>query len=279
MPDMQPGLDLSAVLGAAVAHALKARGGPDAARRALGVLDFTSLNDGDTEESVARFLDRARMPRGPVAAVCLWPRFVTQARRALDGSGIRIACVANFPGGGTDAAAVASEIREAVAAGTDEVDVVLPYHAFLAGDARAAAAVIAAARAACGADVRLKVILETGAMDRAAAIVAAARLAIAEGADFIKTSTGKRTPGASPQAAALMLDIIRETPGRTVGLKPAGGIRTTADAAIFMALAEAILGPSAVAPDRFRIGASSLLTDLLAVLGQDAPAAVETGGY
>jgi deoxyribose-phosphate aldolase len=143
---------------------------------------------------------------------------------------------------------------------------VLPWRALQAGDDRAAAAVLAAVRRACE-GLRLKVILETGELADDAVIRRAAALALAEGADFLKTSTGKTPTGATPAAARALLETIAATPGSVAGFKVSGGVRTVADAALYMGLVRDVLGPAALTRQRFRIGASGLLTDIEAVLG------------
>lgn len=251
-----------------MAAAREAPATPAVAARAIGLLDLTSLNDDDTPESIARHCARALTPAGPVAAVCIWPRFVPEARAALDG--VRVATVVNFPAGGSDAGAVRAETLSALEAGADEIDVVLPYRAYLAGERATALAVLETVCEACADRARVKAILETGALEDPAAILAASRDAIAAGVDFLKTSTGKIAISATLEACALMLQAISETAargGRLVALKASGGIRTTADAAQYLALADAVMGPGWATPATFRFGASGLLDALLATLG------------
>ena len=240
------------------------------ARPIIGLLDLTSLEDSDDEAKIAGLCRRAVTPHGKVAAVCVYGRFVPQCRAALSGTGIRVAAVVNFPHGGTDAEAAAEEAAGLVALGADEIDMVLPYDAFLHGETAVARAVVVACRGACGDRAKLKVILETGALAEPARIVEASRLAIAAGADFIKTSTGKGPPGATPAAARAMLTVIRET-ARPVGFKASGGVRTLEQALDYVSLAEEIMGAGWCTPANFRIGASGLLDDLLRHLG-DGPA-------
>lgn len=239
------------------------------ARRALAHLDLTSLNDDDDDTAVTALCRRALGPAGHPAAVCVWPRFVPLCRDLLADSGVRIACVTNFPDGAPDVAAAADETREAVALGTHEVDVVLPYTVWLAGERQLAVDLVAACHEACGDTVLLKVILETGRLTSPDNIRAASEDAIVGGADFIKTSTGKIDISATPEAAEAMLQVIKSA-DRPVGLKVAGGIRSVADAGAYMAQADAIMGPDWVTPSTFRIGASGLLNDIAATLGMDA---------
>jgi deoxyribose-phosphate aldolase len=248
----------------------------EAARRALELVDLTSLNDDDTPERIAALCTQAVTPAGHVAAVCIYAPFVRQAAAALRGSGVRVATVANFPAGAPDADAVAAEANAAVDAGADEVDVVLPYAHYAAGDRETALEVVRAARDATAGAV-LKVILETGRLASAELIRAAAADALAAGADFVKTSTGKLQPGATLEAARPMLEAIRDA-GRG-GFKAAGGVRTAEDAGAYLDLADAILGPGWTAPATFRFGASGLLVDLLDALGVDAGPSRGTSAY
>ena len=237
----------------------------EVARRALGLLDLTELSDDCTAEAVDRLCALAVGSAGRVAAVCVWPAFVRQAKDALTGTGVRVATVVNFPGGGDDADATAAETSEALASGADEIDVVLPYRALLRGDTEVAAAVLDAVAAQLGPDHRMKVILETGELPDAATIESAARLAIDHRADFIKTSTGKTPVSATLEAAATMLEVIR-TSDHPVGLKPSGGIRTLDDAQAYLDLADSVMGPRWATPATFRFGASGLHDALVAVL-------------
>ena len=235
------------------------------AATALACLDLTSLNDADTPADIDKLCARARGPHGRTAAVCVWPRFAAQARALLPPE-VAVAAVANFPDGSSDIARAVADTRAIVDAGAQEVDVVIPYR-----DLDTAPALLAAVRAACP-GLRLKVILETGELQDPALITRACRIARAAGADFLKTSTGKTAVSATPAAAALLLQAIAADPaarGR-VGFKPAGGIRTVADAAAYIALVVEHLGEGAVTPARFRIGASGLLNDIEAVLGGGA---------
>ncbi len=239
------------------------------ARTALACLDLTSLGDADTPADIEALCGRAQGRFGHTAAVCVWPRFAALARSRLP-TGIAVAAVANFPDGGSEIQRALRDTGEIVDAGAQEVDVVMPYR-----ELAAAPALLAAVRRACE-GLRLKVILETGELQDAALIGRACRIALDAGADFLKTSTGKTPRSASPEAARLMLDAIAtDAKARGhVGFKPAGGIRTVADAGVYIALVAEILGPAALTPARFRIGASGLLADIEAVLaGRSRPTA------
>ena len=248
------------------------------AARALGLLDLTSLNDDDDEAAVDALCARARTDFGPVAAVCIWPRFVTRARDALQDSGIKVAAVANFPEGGGDIAAALRDTRGIVADGADEVDLVMPYRHWLAGDTPLACEMVAACKEACGSQASLKVILETGELKDPAIIYDAATALIVAGADFVKTSTGKIEVSATLEAAEAMLKAIKDL-SADAGFKAAGGIRDTAAAGAYLALADRIMGANWADARRFRFGASGLLNDLLAVLGGEAPPPAAEQGY
>jgi deoxyribose-phosphate aldolase len=231
------------------------------ARRLIACLDLTELKDGCTQADVDRLLARAATPAGPVAAVCIWPQFVARAVATLRGSGILVATVVNFPAGGDDIEAAVAETRFAVDAGADEVDMVIAWRR-VADDAGFVMRQVAALKQAAGGR-RLKAILETGALAEPRLVESAARAAIEGGADFVKTSTGKVAAGATPQAVSIMARAIAAS-GRPVGLKPSGGMRTLADASAMLEAAEAELGAGWATPRTFRLGASSLLDDLLA---------------
>lgn len=244
------------------------------ARRALSLLDLTDLNDDSNAAAIEKLCAQAQTPFGNTAAICIWPRFVAQARGILGkGHAVKIATVVNFPAGDLTVAEVIAETKQAIADGADEIDLVIPYRDFIIGDEAAVVEMVEAVKAACTPPILLKTILETGALKDPALIREASDLAIAAGADFIKTSTGKFAVNATLQAAEIMLNAIKAS-GKPVGFKPAGGVRTVADAGDYLALAAAILGEGWATPKTFRFGASGLLGDILATLGgQPAPAA------
>lgn len=235
----------------------------DTARALIACLDLTNLNEDCTEGDVATLCERAPTPEGEVAAICIWPRFVAFARKSL-APGIRIATVVNFPEGGEDVEATVAETKAAVSDGADEIDMVIAY-ARVAADPGFVTDQVRRVKAAAG-PARVKTILETGELGDARLIRSACEAALAGGADFLKTSTGKRPISATPQAAEILLTAIAEA-GGTVGFKPAGGVKTFEDAKAYRDLATRICGPDYVVPERFRIGASSVLDDLLAVAG------------
>jgi deoxyribose-phosphate aldolase len=248
------------------------------ARQALACLDLTSLNDGDDEASVQALCRRAQGPFGTVAAVCVWPGLATAARRWAD-TRVAVAAVANFPAGRTDIPAALRDVAQIVEAGAQEVDLVLPWRVLRSGDHRSCSELVGAVRKAC-AGLKLKLIIESGELADAALIAQACRIGIDAGVDFLKTSTGKTPIGATPAAARVMLRSIAtdRSAAQRLGFKVSGGVRTMADAAPYMALVREILGDEALQPQRFRIGASALLSDIEAILGR-GPAAPVAEGY
>ena len=247
-----------------------------AARTALACLDLTSLNDADTPADIDALCRRARTAHGDVAAVCVWPRFVAQARAALPAS-IKVAAVANFPDGALDVQRALADIAAIAQAGGDEVDVVLPHRALLADQSTEVAEFLSEVRFASR-PLTLKVIIESGELGTTERIAQATRMALAAGADFVKTSTGKTQVGATPAAAAVMLKEIAASGLPAAGFKASGGVRSVADAAGYIAQAEAALGAGALNPQRLRFGASGLLTDIESVLS-GADSVASTAAY
>lgn len=239
----------------------------DIARRAITLLDLTELGDNATDDDVRALCARAVGPHGTVAAVCVWPRHVALAHHLLANTGVRVATVVNFPSGDDPIDDVVALTESALADGADEIDLVLPYRAFLAGDTSHAAAMIDRVRHAAHAHT-LKVILETGELPSPDVVRDAAELAVAHGADFIKTSTGKTPHSASLEATEVMLGVIRGA-GRPIGLKPSGGIRTLADATAYLEQADGFMGHGWATAHTFRFGASGLLTALQSAIAGD----------
>ncbi len=230
----------------------------EVARRVISLLDLTSLNDDDDNTTIDNLCQRALQAR--VAAVCVWPRFVKFSCQQLNGSDVKVATVINFPDGGIDIGSTREEACHAIAKGADEIDLVMPYKAWLQGDYSIGQKMISEVKTVCGEAILLKVILETGRLGTQDRIAEASRDAITAGADFLKTSTGKTSISATPDAAEAILNTIRDT-GRSIGFKPSGGIRTVQQAASYLYLAEHIMGTSWVQPSTFRFGASGLLDD------------------
>jgi deoxyribose-phosphate aldolase len=247
------------------------------AARALRSLDLTDLTDNCTDQAIDTLCKKALDPRGPVAAVCVWPQFVKRAQDNLKGSPVRIATVVNFPAGGEDVSRVTDDTQEALSDGANEIDLVLPYGALRRGDLAVVREMVEAVREMVDQERLLKVILETGELKDPKLIETASRIAIDAGADFIKTSTGKTPVSATPEAAEIMLNAIKAS-GKPVGLKPSGGIRTAADAKLYLELADRIMGPGWATPRTFRIGASSVYDTLIAAIEGRAGTAA-TGNY
>ncbi len=251
-----------------------------AALRALKLMDLTTLNDDDTDQKVIDLCRSANSPVGTTAAICIYPRFIPIAKKTLREQGtpeVKIATVTNFPHGNDDIDIAVAETKAAVAYGADEVDVVFPYRALIAGNETVGFELVKQCKAACG-EITLKVIIETGELKEEALIRKASEISINAGADFIKTSTGKVPVNATPEYAEIMLTVIKEMDvAARVGFKPAGGVRTAEDAAQYLAMADRILGDSWADASHYRFGASSLLANLLHTLGEGEEAA--QGGY
>jgi deoxyribose-phosphate aldolase len=242
---------------------------PDLARRLMSLTDLTSLNDSDDATSVRTLSILARTAPVRPATVCIWARWIAVALEALQDSGTPVCAVANFPDGAADPSAAAVETAAAVAAGAREVDVVFPYRAMLAGDLQVGLRLVRACREACAERALLKVILETGQLRNADDIRQAAEIAIDGGANFLKTSTGKTRPAATPEAADVLLAVIAAAArrGLTIGFKASGGIRTIEDALAYLALYERRFGAGSASASSFRIGASALFKELVAAAG------------
>lgn len=239
---------------------------------AIRMTDLTTLEGADTPGKVRALCAKARRPdpgdpNAPtVAAVCVYPDLVEVARGELDGSGISVAAVATaFPSGRAALDVKLADVRSAVAAGADEIDMVIDRGAFLAGRYGAVLDEIRRTRE-IAADAHLKVILETGELATLDNVRRASWLALAGGADFIKTSTGKVAPASTRPVTLVMLQAVRdfhEATGDRRGVKSAGGIRTAKDALRYLVLLNEVAGPAWLTPERFRFGASSLLNDLV----------------
>lgn len=239
---------------------------------AIRCMDLTTLEGIDTPGKVRALCTKAMRPDPAmegipaVAAVCVYPELVPVAAQVVAGSGVKVASVAGtFPAGLGPLDVRLDEIRAAVAAGADEIDIVLNRSAFLSGRYRQAFDEVAASKDACG-PAHLKVILETGELGSYDEIRRASMLAMAAGTDFIKTSTGKIGTNATPPTALCMAEAIRDfadQTGTAVGLKLAGGIRTAKQSWQYLVLVQETLGAEWLTPDRFRLGASSLLNDVL----------------
>ena len=239
---------------------------------ALRMMDLTTLEGSDSEGKVRQLCNKAlhpytELPDIPsVAAVCVYPNRVKLAKHILKGSNIHVASVATaFPSGMSSFEIKLDDVRYAVEEGADEIDMVISRGAFLSGDYALVYDEIAQTKEACG-DAHLKVILETGELGSLEHVRMASDLAMQAGADFIKTSTGKIQPAATMPVVLVMLQAIRDfyfETGKTIGMKPAGGIRSSKQAIQYLVMVKEILGEKWLTPDLFRFGASSLANDVL----------------
>jgi deoxyribose-phosphate aldolase len=255
---------------------------------AIRMMDLTTLEGKDTPGKVRALAGKARRPDPTdpsipsVAALCVYPNMIATAKDALRGSEVKVAAVATyFPSGQTAFEVKLADVRSAIALGADEIDMVLDRGAFLAGEYARAYDEIVAVKEACG-ETHLKVILETGELETYDNVRRASVLAMAAGADFIKTSTGKVQPAATLPVTLVMLEAIRDffqQTGRAVGMKPAGGIRTAKEAISYLTVLYETLGPDWMTPDRFRFGASSLLNDVLMQIRKERSGNYSGGDY
>lgn len=235
-------------------------------------IDLTTLDTSDSDERVMRFTERVNdfdnehPDLKNVAAICVYPNFAAIVKETLQVEGVRIACVAGgFPSSQTFIEVKVAETALAVADGADEIDIVISVGKFLSGDYETLCDEIEEQKAACQ-NAHLKVILETGALKSASNIMKASILAMYAGADFIKTSTGKQQPAATPEAAYVMCQAIKayhQKTGRRIGFKPAGGINTVNDAVVYYTIVKEVLGDEWLNNNLFRLGTSRLANLLL----------------
>jgi deoxyribose-phosphate aldolase len=247
-------------------------------RLAVQMMDLTTLEGKDTPGKVRAMCAKAVTPLsgdpsiGPCAAVCVYPNLVAVAKAALAGSGVKVASVATaFPSGQSPLDVKLADVRRAVELGADEIDMVIDRGAMLSGDYAKVFDEIAATKEACG-PAHLKVILETGELGSYDVVRKASEIGIAAGGDFIKTSTGKVQPAATPAVTLVMLQAIADhyyATGRRIGMKPAGGVRTAKQALHYLVIVKETLGDAWLTPDLFRFGASALLNDVLMQLEKE----------
>jgi deoxyribose-phosphate aldolase len=259
-----------------------------ALRLALSMTDLTTLEGKDTEGKISQLCHKALFPCPDlpdlpcVAAVCVYPNHVAQAKKQLSFTPVKVASVATaFPSGNSDRNQKLQEVRVAIDAGADEVDMVISRGKFLQGEYAFVEDEIASVKAACG-ESRLKVILETGEIGPLEKIRLASDIAMAAGADFIKTSTGKIQPAATLPVTLVMLDAIADyhrKSGRMVGMKPAGGISTAKTALHYLVMLQETLGGAWMQPDWFRFGASSLVNDIVLQLLKQSQGAYASKDY
>ncbi|HEX9609624.1 MAG TPA: deoxyribose-phosphate aldolase [Candidatus Limnocylindria bacterium] len=255
---------------------------------AIRMMDLTTLEGKDTPGKVRALAGKARRPDPTdpsipsVAALCVYPNLIPTAVEALRGSGVKVASVATyFPSGAAPLEVKLHDVRSAIEMGADEIDMVIDRGAFLAGDYETVYDEIVAVKEACG-EAHLKVILETGELETYDNMRRASVLAMAAGADFIKTSTGKVNPASTLPGSLVMMEAIRDfygQTGRAVGMKSAGGIRTAKEAISYLVVLYETLGPDWMTPDRFRFGASSLLNDVLMQIRKERTGRYSGGDY
>ncbi len=255
---------------------------------ALSMIDLTTLEGADTPHKVQQMCFKAMhlqdsLPGLPtVAAVCVYPSLVKVAKKALEGSPVKVASVSTaFPSGQAPRNVKIADTRFAVSEGADEIDMVISRGKFHNGDHNFVFDEIAAIKEACG-DARLKVILETGELGTYDKVRLASDIAIAAGADFIKTSTGKINPAATMEVTLVMLHAIRDhylRTGQMIAMKPAGGIRKSKEALHYLMMVKEELGPEWLDPHWFRFGASSLANDILMQLVKEATGQYQSADY
>ena len=255
---------------------------------AIRMMDLTTLEGKDTPGKVRALAGKAVRPDPTdptipsVAALCVYPNMIATAKKALAGSSVKVASVATyFPSGQTALEVKLEDVRQAVALGADEIDMVIDRGAYLAGDYGKVYDEIVAVKQAAD-PAHLKVILETGELETYDNVRRASVLAMAAGADFIKTSTGKVQPASTLPVTLVMLEAIRDfhaQTGRVVGMKPAGGIRTAREAISYLTVLYETLGPDWMTPDRFRFGASTLLNDVLMQIRKERTGRYSGGDY
>ncbi len=259
-----------------------------AIRLALSMIDLTTLEGMDTLGKVRQLCAKGihpypAMPELPhVAAICVYPNMVRVAKEALVGTTIHVASVATaFPSGMAEFTTRLADTRYAVEEGADEIDMVISRGRYLRGEYNAIFDEIAATKEVCG-EVHLKVILETGELETLDHVRRASEISMEAGADFIKTSTGKISPGATMEVTLVMLEAIRDFMDRTgkmVGMKPAGGIRDTKTAIAYLVMVKETLGPDWLTPEWFRFGASTLTNDLLMQIVKQLSGIYQSGDY
>jgi len=261
----------------------------------ISMIDLTTLEGKDTPGKVMMMCQKARSPHDSAladptggagipscAAVCVYPNLVRVAKKALEGSTVKVASVATaFPSGLSPLAVKLDDVRRAVEFGADEIDMVIDRGAMLMGEHGKIFDEIVATKEACG-EAHLKVILETGELGTYDVVRKASQIAMLAGADFIKTSTGKIQPAATTPVTLVMLEAIRDfyyRTGKRIGMKPAGGIRTAKQALHYLVMVKETLGDAWLTPDLFRFGASVLLNDVLMQLEKERTGAYQGESY
>ncbi len=230
----------------------------DTRKQITALTDLTLLDDDSTEGDIQKLSQKAQSALGCVAAVCVYSPFIRLARELLKNTPIKIATVCNFPDGNQSTNRVCEHIRQSLIDGADEIDVVLPYRTLLAGNDDGVENFLIEMRKTCGTHC-LKVILETGALQTKTAIAKATAISAICGADFVKTSTGKITPGATLEAANTMLETLNILKKNNVGIKLSGGLRTPSDATPYLDLIARHRGMKWIHPQHVRFGSSRML--------------------
>ena len=260
----------------------------EAIKMAVSMIDLTTLEGKDSHGKVRALCKKAIRPLEGVdeiphvAAICVYPNLIKTAKEALAGTGVKVASVAaSFPSGQIPLKLKVEEVRKVVDLGADEVDMVISRGEFLEGKFDYTYKEVKEIKQVCG-DIHLKVILETGELETYDNVRKASLIAMLAGADFIKTSTGKVQPAATLPVTLVMLEAIRDfynETGRMAGMKPAGGIRTTKDAISYLCLVNETLGNEWLTQDLFRIGASTLLNDLLMQYKKEKTGVYQSADY
>ncbi len=230
----------------------------------INCLDLTSLNKDDNETNINNLCQKAITPYGNVAAVCVYSKFVPLVQKNLENTKIKIASVVNFPDATASISAIREETKKAIGLGANEIDAVFPYKNFMDGDIKTCNKFLEMISKECSKHTS-KVIIETGELKTSSNIIQASKLCIEHGINFIKTSTGKTKVSASVEACNLILETIKESGNPNVGFKASGGIKTFEEALQYLRLSQIIMGQDWSTPNRLRIGASSLLTDLIQI--------------
>lgn len=274
-------------VGALAKRSIKKQAKVAGLKLSISMMDLTTLEGKDSPGKVLQMCQKARWPHEredipPCAAVCVYPNMVPVAKKALEGSPVHVASVATaFPSGLSPLDIKLADVRRAVEYGADEIDMVIDRGAFLSGQYNEVHDEIAAVKEAC-AGAHLKVILETGELGSYDHVRKASQIAMIAGADFIKTSTGKVQPAATPAVTLVMLEAIRDyfyATGKRIGMKPAGGIRTAKQALHYLVLVKETLGDEWLTGEMFRFGASTLLNDVLMQLEKERTGVYQSEDY
>lgn len=230
-------------------------------QKLISSLDLTSLNQSDTEKDITSLCQKAQTVYEKVSAVCVYPQFISLAKNLLKNTGISIATVINFPQGNSDISAIKTQLLNSINFGADEIDAVFPYHDFLCGNIEICKTFLdTLTQNKIG--KKIKIILESGAFIEQQKLQQACSLCLKYDIDFLKTSTGKTPVSATPQAAETIINAIKSA-SANVGIKVSGGIKTFDQAAQYYNIIKTTMGENWISPQHFRIGASSLLDNLL----------------